>query len=381
MNSDRISGRCDARFEAVRQEFRRNFLSRGEIGAAVCVYHATRPVVDLWGGYRDPKIGDPWREDTIISLMSIGKSMAALCVLMLVDRKLVSLEDPVARYWPGFGQNGKSTITIRQMLAGHAGLIFTDAATPGALFRWEEMIDAIERQAPEWVPGTRGAYHSTTYGFMAGELVHRVDGRRFERFFEEDVAGPLHADYRFGVPQDEFHRIADVIPNPDSSTVSQIADAASKLGRAWRIRPEGPAFFYNNRDFRTSVIPSGNGHGNARAVARIYAALANFGTLDGVRLLHPDLVRKAREVQWDGDCGLTGRDYRYGLGFFLNKPPLTPLGPNPLAFGHPGLGGAIALADPENLISFAYSPSALCAGEGVGERCESLIRATFASIA
>ncbi len=377
MPGELLSGRCDPRFAAVRAEFLRNFAERGELGAAVCVYHEGQPVVDLWGGYRDVKSRDPWREDTIVSLMSIGKSMAALSVLMLVDRGRIELEAPVAKYWPEFAQNGKSAISVRQMLGGLAGVIYTDSAAPGALYRWDDMIAAIEQQAPEWPPGSRGAYHSTTYGFMAGELVRRVDGRAFDRFFAEEVANPLGADYRFGIPITDFDRIADVIPNAESATVSQIADVDSKLGRAWRIRPAGPAFFYNEQGFRTAVIPSGNGHGNARAIARIYSVLANFGEIDGIHLLHPPLVEMCREVQWDGDCGLTGRDYKYGLGFFLNRPPLTPMGPNPRAFGHPGLGGALAFADPENRIAFGYCPTALCAGEGVGERCDALVRAAF----
>jgi CubicO group peptidase (beta-lactamase class C family) len=193
------------------------------------------------------------------------------------------------------------------------------------------------------------------------------------------VATPLKVEYWFGLTEREEQRVADIIPNPNSATVSLIAQPDTSIGRAWRVRPDEPGLLYNLKSFRRAVIPSGNGHSNARSTARIFAVLANGGELDGVHLLSPRLIEEARTPQWDGACGLTGRDYRYGLGFFLNKPPLTPFGPNPHAFGHPGLGGAVGIADPENSLAFSYSPNWLCAGEGIGDRSEALIRAAFES--
>jgi CubicO group peptidase (beta-lactamase class C family) len=139
------SGFCDARFGRVREEFERNFSARGEIGAAVCVYHRGKAMVDLWGGFKDVGKTEPWAEDTLVCMMSIGKSMAALCTLMLVDRGMLSLHRPVADYWPEFAQAGKSRITVRHLLGGLAGLIYTDTAPHGAILHWDEMVHAIER--------------------------------------------------------------------------------------------------------------------------------------------------------------------------------------------------------------------------------------------
>jgi CubicO group peptidase (beta-lactamase class C family) len=372
-----ISGVCEPQFRRVEEAFAANFAARGEIGAAVCVYHRGRAVVDLWGGFRDAARTAPWEKDTLVCMMSIGKSMAALSVLVLVQRGRLSLDDTVATHWPEFAQAGKSQITVRQLLGGQAALIYTDSAPRGAILHWDEMVHAIERQAPEWPPGTRGAYHSTTYGFFTGELVRRVDGRPFLQFFREEVTSPLQVEYRFGLSAEDEKRVADIIPNSASSTVSLIEQPDSNIGRAWRVRPEEPGLLYNLPSFRRAVIPSGNGHSHARGTARIFALLANGGELDGVRLLSPELIDEARTPQWDGACGLTGRPYRYGLGFFLNKPPLTPFGPNSRAFGHPGLGGAVGISDPENALAFSYSPNWLCAGEGVGDRSEALIHAAF----
>lgn len=376
----RIDGACDPAFAHVREVFAENFRSRGELGAAVCVYREGRKVVDLWGGIADPESATPWREDTITCMMSVGKSMAALAVLMLVDDGRIDLQAPVSRYWPEFAQNGKERITVRMLLGGLAGVIYADAAPDGSAYDWEVICCAIAAQKPEWEPGTQGAYHSFTGGYLLGELVRRVDGRMIDVFFHQEIARPLGVDYGFGVAAADLPRVARTIPNPDGVTLTQSQNASTKLGRAWRPWPKYPCPF-NSADFRTAVMPSSNGHGNARAVARVYALLERGGALDGVRLISPALVEAIRKESWAGTCGMTDRPFRYGLGFFLNCPPLVPLGANPRAFGHPGAGGAIGVADPEAGLAMSYSPNLMCAGAGVGDRCEALVEAVLGASA
>lgn len=373
-----IKGSCDPAFERVRQVFEDNFQLRGEVGAAVCVYKDGSKVVDLWGGVADPATGMPWVEDTIVCMMSVGKSMTALAVLMLIERGEIDLDAPVARYWPGFAQAGKADIAVRTLLTGQAGVIYADHAADGAAYDWDAMVTAFEQQEPAWEPGTRGGYHSMSMGILLGELVHRVDGRMIDRFFAEEIAGPLDVDYRFGLDDAEIARVSDIIRNPGSVTLTQIADPTTRMGRAWRVVPNA-ADRYNTDEFRRAVFPSSNGHGNARAIARVYAALACGGSLEGVHLLSPELVEVARTEAWKGTCAMTGRQFRYGHGFFLNYPPLAPLGPNDRAFGHPGAGGAIGIADPEARLSFSYSPNFMTDGAGVGDRSTALIDAAFAA--
>lgn len=374
-----IAGDCAPGYEAVSEVFKENFAERGEIGAAVCVYADGRKVVDLWGGYKDATRAHPWEQDTTVCMMSVGKSMATLCVLILVERGKIDLASPVARYWPEFGQAGKENMTVEQMLSGFAGLLYLDHAPAGSVLEWDTMVHAIEKQEPAWPIGTRGAYHSMTWGYLLGELVQRVDGRDFGTFYREEVSGPLDADYQMGLTDDELARVVDIIPNAGSATLNEMGEPDSNIGRAWRVLPKVQDFF-NSEPFRRAVFPSGNAHGNARAVARIYALLSMGGELDGVRLLSSELIDRARKVRWESHCGLTGRPFKYGLGFFLNKPPLTPLGSNPYAFGHPGAGGAIGIADPEARLSFSYSPNYMCSGEGVGSRCTALIEAALGAL-
>lgn len=371
-----IDGQCDPQFAKVGDSFVANFRERGELGAAVAVFKNGRKVVDLWGGWANVDQTRPWRHDTIVCMMSVGKGMAALCVWMLVDRGMIDPDRPVAHYWPGFGQAGKETISVATLLAGKAGLLYTDHAPDGAGYDWAVMIDALERQQPEWVPGEKHGYHSATAGYLFGELVRRVDGRPIDQFLREEITAPLQVDYGYGAAWADPDRIADVIPNPSSHTFVQTRDPSTKLGRAWRMRPTSDDH-YNDVRMRTGLLPSTNGHGNARSVARIYAALAQGGELDGTRLIGRDTIERMRSESWFGTCEMTDRVFRYGYGFFLNEPNMSPMGPNPRAFGHPGAGGSLGFADPENGIAFSYSPSLMCEGGGLGDRCRALSEAIY----
>ena len=375
-----VHGSCNADFAAVGEAFEENFDLRGELGAAVCVYRDGERVVDLWGGHLDWERTAPWRADTIVCMASVTKSMTALCLHILIERGEVELDAPMVRYWPEFAQAGKAGITVRQSLGHNDGVIFNDASRPGDWLDTDAIASAIAAQAPEWEPGTRGAYNSFNYGFLIGEIVRRVSGRTPGEFFREEIAAPLGIDYQIGVREDDLTRVSNLYPNPESVTMSSFSDPTTKLARAWHSLPAssdalGP---FNRAEFRTGEFPSANGTGNARAIARVYGALAGGGEIDGVRVWAPETVSQMRELQWDGVCGITDRPFRMGLGVFLNSPPLSGMGPNPNAFGHMGVGGAFGFADPEAGLSFSYSPNYMCAGAGVGDRCDALVAALYA---
>jgi CubicO group peptidase (beta-lactamase class C family) len=298
--------------------------------------------------------------------------MAAICVHQLVERGRIDLDQPVATYWPEFAQGGKEGVTVRHVLGATSGALFADDVPFGAVTDWALMTGAIARQPAEWAPGTRGAYQSMSMGFMLGELVRRVDGRALPAYFEEEIAGPLGVEYGWGLSDAQIARTADIVANSGHETLKAFADPSTMLGRAWHMRPKGPGF-YNSDMFRQGVLPSSNGHGNARSVATIFDAL-----LDDGQLVSGTTRERMRTLEWDTPCGMTGRPYRYGLGFFLSAPPMVPMGPNPCSFGHPGAGGAIGFADPEARLSFAYAPNFMCAGAGSGDRCSALVDALYA---
>jgi len=109
----------------------------------------------------------------------------------------------------------------------------------------------------------------------------------------------------------------------------------------------------NLRQWRAAELAAANGHTTAPALARIYAALAQGGELDGVRVLSRAAIDRAREQQSHGQDEVLPLRTRFGLGFALPTEH-EPLGPNPRVFGHSGAGGSLGLADPEARLGFGY---------------------------
>jgi CubicO group peptidase (beta-lactamase class C family) len=362
-----ISGSCDPAFASVREAFADNFRRRGEIGAAVCVYKDGKKVVDLWGGHKDTARTEPWRDDTIVIMNSVAKSMSSLCMHILIDRGKVDFDAPVADYWPEFAQAGKAGVLIRHILSHTCGVIFCDHTTPGSWYRWDEHIKALEKHEPAWAPGTYGAYNSINIGYLLGEVLRRVTGETVGSFLRKEVTEKLGADYQIGLRPDEIARVSDMHQNPKNGFFLVANDPTSPLGRAFKSQPD-TGYFQNSREIREIEVPSFGGHGNARAMARIYAMLAADGTLDGVRILSPGVVERTRWLVWERDCIMTKRFLRMGFGFMHNEPNTLLMGKNMAAYGHSGTGGAFAWCDRDRNMSFSYCTNFQREGPGIGAR-------------
>jgi len=367
---DTIDGRCEARFEAVRDAFRCNFAEHGEIGAAVCVWIDGRVVVDLWGGHLDAAWTRPWRPDTLVAVFSVGKPFAALAAHRLVERGALDLDASVARYWPGFEACGKGSVTIRQLLCHRAGLPAIRQTLPDdAMLDWNAMTTALANERPWWPPGSRHGYHVNTFGYLIGEVVRRITGRSIGTIIREEIAGPLGADFRVGTPAHEDARAAEFVwgevppmfeSEPASNELLMIRNAYANppglSGIGWT----------NRREWRAAEMPSTNGHATARGVARIYAALAAGGEIGGVRIIGTDTLREAVAEHSAGEDAVLQRPSRFGLGFQLTRTHpdqkaggYLPWGPNPGAFGHVGAGGSVGFADPQAKVAFGYVMNAM----------------------
>lgn len=353
-----IEGTCDPRFAAVREAFAANFAERGEIGAGVALASDGRFVVDLWGGTADAERSRPWRRDTLVNFFSVGKAFAALCALRLVERGLVDLDAPIGRSWPRFSTAGKESITLAQVLSHRAGLPAIRAPLPeGAMVSWETMTAALEEQAPWWEPGTAHGYHINTFGYLVGEVVRRASGVTLGALLRDEITAPLGADVHVGLPASEHARVAQFHWPGDVRPPERPAGSEIDLMR-WCVYANPPGIcgdrgWVNTAAWRAAEIPSTNGHGTARGVARIYAALAAGGAIDGQRILSDSLLRAALEERSGGNDLVLDRPSRFGLGFQLTQPE-RPLGPNAGAFGHFGAGGSLGFCDPQAGLAFGY---------------------------
>jgi CubicO group peptidase (beta-lactamase class C family) len=379
-----IFGRCDPAFQAVADMFERNLTGRGDasdVGASCAVAIDGEVVVDLWGGFADVEKDRVWQEDTLCCCWSVSKTIGAVLTLMMIDQGKLDLDAPVARYWPAFGTNGKEGVLVRHLLDHTAGVSYVDAELePGEANNWDTMIAAIESTALNWPAGSRLGYLNMTQGYLLGGLCSHVNGgRRLAQFLREDLAGPLGLDWHFAVADDVMARLATVYQT-DPAMFKRIIekDPDSVFSQSMKGRDHNET--YNSVQWRKAENGAGTSHTNARAMARLYGTLARGGSLDGVAVLSRDTLKLAETQSVRETCAVNGIEMRFSLGFEMNCPPITPMGPGDRCFGYIGAGGSFAFADPDAKIGFGYGHNLMHQGVGPGPCGLPLVEAAIKSV-
>jgi CubicO group peptidase (beta-lactamase class C family) len=380
-----IQGTVEAGFGKVADAFASNFEHDGEVGAAFCLHVGGEIVIDVWGGVADPATGRAYTGDTLQMVFSTTKGATALCAAMLMERGQLDVDAPVATYWPEFAANGKERIPVRWIL-NQAGLPVIDVPmTFDDALAVTPVLDALAAQAPVWEPGSAHGYHGITYGWLVGEIVRRITGRRLSTWFADEVAAPLDLDFWIGLPADEEARVAPLLPaappdDPDVLALMAAVMGPDTLGyRMLTIEgafPLGDDSWINTRALHAAEIPAINGITTARSLSRMYAA--TVGPVDGVRLLQPATVDAVRANQTHGVDRCLMVESRFGLGFGLDSDlmPLLSRG----SFGHAGAGGSLGFADPEAGVGFGYVMNQMAGGLAGDPRTLSLIDAARAAL-
>lgn len=378
-----LHGTTHPDFADVANSLRKVLPKNGPGGGAVCVYHKGEKVVDVWGGTRD-RAGKPWEEDTTSISFSTTKGVASTLLHIHADRGLVDYDTPVRAYWPEFGESGKESITVRQLMCHEAGLYpiaeMVDHASE--MLDWDQMVRRLSAAPPRHTPGMDHGYHGLTYGWLVGEVVRRVTGgKSFTELLDATIARPLGLDGLYcGVPTDQMHRCAELMAPgfdapPDKKTAN--TEKTWRQARIWGKRlakigirynpveslealipPGMDELDMNAPEYRAASIPAANGFFTARSLARMYACLAQGGELDGVRLLSYETLRKAGEEQNRGMGRVVPISMRWRLGYHRVFAVRARV---PGGFGHFGFGGSGAWADPQRQLAVA-----LTVNSGVG---------------
>jgi CubicO group peptidase (beta-lactamase class C family) len=331
-----------------------------EIGLQVAVYLDGELVIDAWAGMADPAAGKPVDGDTLFMLSSTTKGVTATCMHLCVEKHGLSYDMPIVEVWPEFGAHGKEKATLRHALTHQTGIPQTPVGyTPEWLADWDRMVRGIADLKPMFPIGQRTAYHSLNFGHINGEILRRVDGRPIAQFLQEEICRPLGIDGAYlGVPDSELDRVAvltDGPPAPAEYDARMVGEpAGSQVAEA-----------FNRRAVVQAAVPGSGGLFSARGLARHYAMLANWGELDGVRVLPEARIRAGIELQsfeWDEIYRIRARralGYRRGI----DTGPLA----SPDAFGHVGGGGSFGYADPARglAIGFAKNYFAYLSGNAV----------------
>lgn len=361
-----VHGYVTAGFEGVYDAFLENFTKRNELGGACCVYRNGEKIVDLWGGIRNRSTGEPWEHETMAVVYSTTKGLSAMVIALAHSRGLIDYDERVSKYWPEFAQNGKEDITVRELLSHQAALFAFDEPVDKETVRdLDRLAEVMARQAPAWEPGTRQAYHAITLGFYEGELIRRVDPkhRSLGQFFQDEIATPLGLNL--------YIRLPESIPNSRLAVIEPISffkrffgfpikfmlatmSPSSNMYRALVVNP-GSAIVHDDAQIysRDLEVPSGGGVGSAESIAELYGIFATGGHELGLSKDTLDLLAAPAVPPTNGffdECILA--ETQFSLGFAKSAEMMTL--PNASVFGHPGAGGSLGFADPENGIGYAY---------------------------
>ena len=377
-----IGGEVAPGFEPVREAFINN-IDTAEVGAAASAYVGGRKVVDLWGGNFDEARTADYTSDTLQLVFSTTKGVAAICMAMCVDRGLLDYDAKVAAYWPEFAAAGKADVTVAQLISHRAGLATVDATlTLDEILAWDPIAAALAAQAPLWPVGSAHGYHALTYGYLAGELVRRVDGRPIGQFVAEELSGPLGLDLWIGLPEAQEPRVSPMItsppPPPEMAALIEAMIGPKTLGgRALSLNgafgalsdAESP---FNSRAVHAACIPAANGITNAASLARLYAAA--IGPVDGVGPIVSAATReRARTTVTSGADKCLVMETTFGMGFMTYGAFTPMLGEG--SFGHAGAGGSLAFAHEGLGVGFGYVMNRMDSNLAGDPRAASLIEA------
>jgi CubicO group peptidase (beta-lactamase class C family) len=352
-----VQGAADPRFVNVMRIFAGLFPGQRFGGGALAVYIDGKPVVDVWTGWADRSGEHAWTADTGAMVFSATKGVAAMVIHRLVDRGLLSYDEPVAQYWPEFGAAGKADITVRDVLRHRSGLAHLKGVTK------DELLDHLlmeERIAAAPSDRQRGwpAYHALTYGWILSGLARAVTGMGMRELIRVEVAQPLNTDglHLGRPPAGSPTKVAQILA-PQGTRANPVFDfVAPRVAGLPLSGAIGAMFFPGIKSlvqgdipFLDGEVPAANGVVTARGLARMYAAIANGGGIDGVELLSTDLTAGliGNPKPWP-DLNI-GVPMPFHLGYHASPIPGLLKG-----FGHIGLGGTLGWADPETGSAFAF---------------------------
>jgi CubicO group peptidase (beta-lactamase class C family) len=323
-----------------------------------------KPVADVAVG--EARAGTPMTPDSMIIWWSMTKPSVAVSIAQQWERGGLELDDPVVRFIPEFGEHGKDTITLRHLLTHTAGIRGADAVSSSAAddAYWDEVVAgicAIEREA-DWMPGARAGYHLTSGMTILAEIVHRLDGRRFEVYVRDEVFLPLGMDDCWvGMPPEAIERYGARL----GAMHSTATDAAIPLDQ------------YDSPAFLRLCVPGGGGRGPVRQLARLYEALLGRGELDGRRVLTPQTVEALTARH---RVGLYDETFHaqcdWGLGFAVDAYAMGRHA-SPRAFGHGGALSAISFADPEHGLVAVVQTNGMCGNDDHYLRLDAVTTALY----
>ena len=340
-----INGYCEEKYNPVKKIFESYFLKQEEIGASFAIYKEGKPLIDLYGGFKNNNKN--WEENTIVNVFSATKGIYEIIVSILIDQNILDLEKPVSYYWDTFKQSNKRGITLKHILSHQSGLYrFKEKIIQEDLLDWKKIITILENQDPDHLAGQKTYYHAKTHGFLIGEIIKKTTKKSLGELVSELLSNKLGLEFFIGTPKNQLSNIAFLYEDKTENKILSEFNAFNN--------PEHNINFYNKKIWQTAEIPSMNGHGNARSIAKIYDIFVNDLILEKKILLSKSSITKCLTEsvsRIDESLMLPIRWSKVGLilrgGWLFGK--------NKESFGHNGWGGSLGFADPTLGVGIAYT--------------------------
>jgi CubicO group peptidase (beta-lactamase class C family) len=340
-------------------------------GGALAIYLDGLPVVDVWTGWSDRRGTTHWNADTGTVVFSATKGMASTVIHRLADRGLIDYDAAVADYWPAFAANGKSAVTVRDLMRHRAGLSQLSRATKADLMDHLLMEERMAAAPMGWLRG-RPAYHALTYGWLLAGLARAVTGCGMRELIRTELAEPLGTDGLHlgrppvGAPTQPAQIIGPQsrLQNPLFNLVApHLAALPFSAGFGSLYFPGMKATVQGDLPLLDTELPAANGVATARGLARMYGAIANGGTIDGKQFLSAELVAGLTSRPSLHPDGSILMPLSFNLGYHgLPLPGIMP------GFGHVGLGGSLGWADPATGLAFGFVHNRLLTPLVVGDQ-------------
>lgn len=285
--------------------------------------------------------------DTPFCIFSTSKAVTAMVIHLLDDRGVLHVDDRVAEYIPEFAGEGKGRTTIRHVLTHRAGIPSLEGHTDlEMLSNPDRIISLLCEAKPASLAGRRVAYHAITGGFVLAEVVKRATGKDIRQVLNDEILEPLGFEWmNYGVPQG---RESEVATNYFTGRTPPLLVGAIAR-RALGVRFEEAAEISNDPRWLRAIVPSGNIVSTANELSRFFQILLQDGELDGVRIMEPRTIRRARNETSYLEIDFTlALPVRYGVGLMLGDSLISPFGVDtPRAFGHLGFINCFGWADPD----------------------------------
>ena len=341
-----INGYCEEKYNPVKKIFEDYFLTDQEIGASFAVYKEGKPLIDLWGGFQN-KDKKKWEENTIVNVFSATKGIYEIIVSILIDKNILDLEKPVSYYWDAFKESNKKEIKLKHILSHQSGLYrFKEKITHQDLLDWNKIVAILENQEPDHPCGEKTYYHAKTHGFLIGEIIKKITNKSLGELVSELLSKRLGLDFFIGTPENQLSNIAFLYENKTEDKISSEFNAFNNPGHEIN--------FYNTENWQKAEVPSMNGHGNAKSIAKIYDIFVNDLTLEKNILLTKTSIKKClTETPNRIDQSLMLPIRWSEVGLILRGGWL--FGKNKQSFGHNGWGGSVGFADPILRTGIAYT--------------------------